>query len=99
MRRVRLKRKIKKRLLILSWEAEGAEGAERRRKVTERKGIKISNANPLYVINIDAEKNFITVGDKEYLEIKEIELRDLNLLGNKKEFEDLINIKEAFGLL
>ena len=61
--------------------------------IGQRKGIKISNANPLYVINIDAEKNFITVGDKEYLEIKEIELRDLNLLGSKKEFEDVINIK------
>ena len=61
--------------------------------IGQRKGIKISNKNPLYVVNIDADNNAIIVGNKESLEIKEIKLRNLNLLGNQKEFENLINIK------
>ncbi|MBD1149886.1 tRNA 2-thiouridine(34) synthase MnmA [Pelagibacterales bacterium SAG-MED29] len=61
--------------------------------IGQRKGIKISNDKPLYVVNIDANNNTIIVGTKELLEIKEIKLRDLNLLGNEKDFENLINIK------
>ena len=61
--------------------------------IGQRKGIKISNDKPLYVVNINADHNTIIVGAKEFLEIKEIKLRDLNLLGNEKDFENLINIK------
>ncbi len=61
--------------------------------VGQRKGIKIPSDNPLYVINIDAEKNTIVVGPKEKLIIKEIKLRNLNLLGKEKDFKDTINIK------
>jgi len=61
--------------------------------IGQRKGIKISNDKPLYVVNIDANNNTIIVGTKELLEIKEIKLRDLNLLGNEKDFKNLINIK------
>ena len=61
--------------------------------IGQRKGIKISNDKPLYVVNIDADNNTIIVGTKELLEIKEIKLRDLNLLGNEKDFKNLINIK------
>ena len=61
--------------------------------IGQRKGIKIASSNPLYVINIDAEKNSIIVGEKECLEVKEIKLRDLNLLGSKKDFDNIINIK------
>ena len=61
--------------------------------IGQRKGIKISNEKPLYVININAENNTITVGSKEFLEIKEIKLRNLNLLGDKTDFKDLVNIK------
>ncbi len=61
--------------------------------VGQRKGIKISNNEPLYVINIDAENNTIIVGSKKYLEIKELKLRDLNLLGTRKELEDIVLIK------
>ena len=38
--------------------------------IGQRKGIKIASNNPLYVVNIDADKNTIIVGEKEYLEIK-----------------------------
>ena len=61
--------------------------------IGQRKGIKIASNNPLYVINIDADSNSIVVGEKDYLEIKKIKLRELNILGLKKEFNDLINIK------
>ena len=47
----------------------------------------------MYVININADNNTIIVGSKDCLEVKEIKLRDLNLLGSKKEFEGIINIK------
>ena len=61
--------------------------------IGQRKGIKIANNNPLYVINIDADSNSIVVGEKDHLEVKRIKLRELNILGSKKEFNDLINIK------
>ena len=61
--------------------------------IGQRKGIKIASNNPLYVINIDADKNTIIVGNKECLEVKKISLRDLNILGSKKEFIKPINIK------
>ena len=61
--------------------------------IGQRKGIKISNENPLYVININADNNTIVVGEKKNLEIKKIQLRDLNILASKKEFEKNIEIK------
>ena len=61
--------------------------------IGQRKGIKIASNNPLYVINIDASNNTIIVGNKECLEVKEIKLRDLNILGHKKEFNKTIDIK------
>ena len=61
--------------------------------IGQRKGIKISNNNPLYVVNIDADANTIIVGDKECLQVEEIKLKDLNILGSKKEFNEVINIK------
>ena len=35
----------------------------------------------------------LIVGEKECLEVKKIKLRDLNILGSKKEFKEIINIK------
>ena len=61
--------------------------------IGQRKGIKIASNNPLYVVNIDADKNTIVVGNKDCLEVKKIKLRDLNILGSKKEFNEEINIK------
>ena len=61
--------------------------------IGQRKGIKIASDNPLYVINIDADNNTIIVGNKECLEIKEIKLRELNILGSKEEFDKIVNIK------
>lgn len=61
--------------------------------IGQRKGIKISNDKPLYVVNINADNNTVIVGSKDCLEIKKIILRDLNILGSKKELEKIINIK------
>ena len=47
----------------------------------------------MYVVNIDATNNTVIVGNKENLEIKEIQLRELNILASKKEFDKIINIK------
>jgi tRNA-specific 2-thiouridylase len=61
--------------------------------IGQRKGIKIANKDPLYVISINADNNTIIVGNKECLEIKEIKLRELNILGSKKEFNKIVKIK------
>ena len=61
--------------------------------IGQRKGIKISSDKPLYVLNINAENNTVIVGSKENLEIKEIRLRDLNILALEQEFKEIVKIK------
>ena len=61
--------------------------------IGQRKGIKISDDKPLYVININADENLVMVGEKQNLEIKKIHLRDLNVLASSEEFKKTINIK------
>lgn len=61
--------------------------------IGQRKGIKISSDKPLYVVNLDADSNTVIVGSKESLLIKEIKLRELNILADKKEFQEIIRIK------
>ena len=61
--------------------------------IGQRKGIKIAAKEPLYVIDINADKNEIIVGQKNDLLKKEIILKDLNLLDDKEVFEDEILVK------
>ena len=61
--------------------------------IGQRKGIKVSNKEPLYVIKIDSVSNEIIVGPKEKLGKKNILLKDLNLLSEKKEFDENIFVK------
>jgi tRNA-specific 2-thiouridylase len=61
--------------------------------IGQRRGIKVANANPLYVVNINAKNNTIIVGSKKSLAIKKIKLRDINILGDEKEFNKTIKIK------
>ena len=61
--------------------------------IGQRKGIKISDKDPLYVIKIDAEKNEIIVGTKERLGKKKIFLDNLNLLVDSSEFDKEIFVK------
>ena len=61
--------------------------------IGQRRGIKIAEKDPLYVIEIDSEKNEIIVGPREKLIKRKLKLRDLNLLTNKHYFEDNIFVK------
>ena len=47
--------------------------------IGQRRGIKVSDKEALYVVRIDSEKNEIIIGPKEKLGKTKIELRDLNL--------------------
>ena len=61
--------------------------------IGQRKGIKISSREPLYVIDIKAKSNTIVVGYQDNLNINKLYLRDVNLLSNLKNFENNIFIK------
>tara|TARA_B100001057_G_scaffold467442_1_gene525594 strand:- start:791 stop:1909 length:1119 start_codon:yes stop_codon:yes gene_type:complete len=61
--------------------------------IGQRKGIKVSDKEPLYVVKIDSKKNEIIVGPKAELGKKKILLNNLNLLANKDEFDKKILVK------
>ena len=61
--------------------------------IGQRKGIKVSDKDPLYVLKINSEKNEIIVGPREKLGKKFISLGDLNLLVDKSEFTKKIFVK------
>ena len=61
--------------------------------IGQRKGIKIAQRNPLYVVNINASKNEVMVGTKENLIIKKIYLKGLNLLDDVEKYSDKLFIK------
>jgi len=61
--------------------------------IGQRKGIKISNKEPLYVIDIRAKDNSIIVGSQEYLNVKKLYLRNINILSDTSTFKDEILIK------
>jgi len=52
--------------------------------IGQRKGIKVSDKEALYVLKINSEKNEIIVGPKEKIGKKNILLKDINLLSEKK---------------
>ena len=61
--------------------------------IGQRKGIKVSDKDPLYVLKINSNKNEIIVGPKEYLGKKDILLKNVNLLANEQEFKSSIFVK------
>ncbi len=61
--------------------------------IGQRKGIKIAEKKPLYVIEINSEKNEIVVGPKQKLLKRNIKLRDINILSDKKNFNNQIFVK------
>ncbi|WP_440929971.1 tRNA 2-thiouridine(34) synthase MnmA [Candidatus Pelagibacter sp.] len=62
--------------------------------IGQRKGIKIADKDPLYVIKIDANNNEIIVGTKKNLIKKEINLKEVNLLtSNNKDFDKEVFVK------
>ncbi len=61
--------------------------------IGQRKGIKVSDKDPLYVLKIDSEKNEIVVGPRDKLGKKVINLKNLNLLTDQSEFESEVFVK------
>ena len=61
--------------------------------IGQRRGIKISDKDPLYVIKIDTNNNTIIVGPKQALKVNKIILRELNILGSEYELKNEIKIK------
>ena len=61
--------------------------------IGQRRGIKVSDKNPLYVIEINAEKNEIIVGPKKYLIKKKIKLKNLNILCEIDELKEDLLVK------
>ena len=61
--------------------------------IGQRKGIKISDPEPLYVLKIDSDKNEIIVGSREKLGKKKIDIKKINLLVDKKKLEKNILVK------
>jgi len=69
--------------------------------IGQRKGIKVSNVEPLYVLKINSDKNEIIVGPRENLGKKNINLNNLNLLVNESELskEILVKVRSTGKLL
>ncbi len=61
--------------------------------IGQRRGIKVSDKEPLYVIEINSDKNEITVGPKKYLIQKNIKLKNLNILCNLNELNEEVFVK------
>ena len=61
--------------------------------IGQRKGIRIAHTEPLYVVNINAERNEVIVGNRKSLAIKKILLKDLNILSDFKENNNNLFIK------
>ena len=61
--------------------------------IGQRKGIKVSDKNPLYVLKINSDKNEIIVGPRENLGKTNIILDNLNLLVDEKELDKEIFVK------
>jgi tRNA-uridine 2-sulfurtransferase len=51
--------------------------------VGQRRGIGIASAEPLYVIRLDAVRRQVVVGPRAALEVRQIQLRDVNWLGDR----------------
>ena len=69
--------------------------------IGQRKGIKVSDVEPLYVLKINSEKNEIIVGPKDKLGKKHININNLNLLVDKQFLskEVLVKVRSTGKLL
>ena len=61
--------------------------------IGQRKGIKVSDKEALYVLKINSDKNEIIVGPKEKLGKKTISLKEINLLTNKEDLDQNLFVK------
>jgi tRNA-uridine 2-sulfurtransferase len=69
--------------------------------IGQRKGIKISEAEPLYVLRINSDKNEIIVGQRDKLGKKNINIKNLNLLVDKNDLsrDVLVKVRSTGKLL
>ena len=61
--------------------------------IGQRKGIRVSDVEPLYVLKINSDKNEIIVGPREKLGKKNININNLNLLVHESELSKQILVK------
>ena len=61
--------------------------------IGQRKGIKVSDPDPLYVLKINSDKNEIVVGPRAKLGKKNIKINNLNLLVDKSDLVNNILVK------
>ena len=61
--------------------------------IGQRKGIKISSKEPLYVVDIRAKDNSIVVGSQDFLNVKKLYLRNINFLSDSLILKENIFIK------
>ena len=61
--------------------------------IGQRRGIKVSDKDPLYVIEIDPKNNEIIVGPKKYLAKRIINLDNLNILCDGSELNEKVYVK------
>ena len=69
--------------------------------IGQRKGIKVSDTEALYVLKIDSDKNEIVVGTRDKLGTKNIFINNLNLLVDQNELkkEVLVKVRSTGKLL
>jgi len=61
--------------------------------IGQRKGIKVSDIEPLYVLKINSDKNEIIVGPRKQLGKRDIKINKLNLLVDENQFKNDILVK------
>ncbi len=69
--------------------------------IGQRKGIKVASCEPYFVVKINTKKNEVTVGSRNDLLVKNIYLRNVNLLCKKDELrgEFLVKVRSTGTLL
>ncbi len=61
--------------------------------IGQRKGIGVAHTEPLYVLDIDANKNEIVVGKRDFLAVKKIFIKNLNFLSDIESYNENLFIK------
>ena len=61
--------------------------------IGQRKGIGVAYKEPLYVVDINAKKNEVIIGNRDALLVSKIYLKNLNLLSDIKNYNDNLFIK------
>lgn len=67
--------------------------------VGQRKGLGISNAEPLYVVKLDAQRNYVVVGEKNALAHSQFYINEVNWLADVKKSQSvMVKMRSAQSL-